>query len=155
MNPSTNGHSNTIARIERLLADYEAKAAALRTTIAILTSGTGTLTTQTKSKPPSEQFGPLKGSITAGDDAGTAVPKRRGPGRPKRQPASHKDRLAHQRQASAHLLSVFSTTPMSMDELRAAGLDTEAIRKLGGLLRHGYLKKKHEGWVRTSKEFVP
>lgn len=62
--------------------------------------------------------------------------------------------IAAQRQRSAALLTHFTDEPKTNAQLEAEGVTPAQRRRLGGLLRHGYVKQKADGWVRTHKVYT-
>jgi len=71
-------------------------------------------------------------------------------------PAPNAAQVKENRVFSAQLLEKFPRgTVVTTKDLHDIGVDLAGVRKLGGLFRHGYLKRKGEGWVRTSKPFTP
>ena len=94
-----------------------------------------------------------------GEAAPSTAAKAVKPPRPKRK-TPHKvvtaEDVRAQRALSAQLLEQFERgMVMTTADLHKAGYGTDAVRKLGGLFRHGYLKRKGEGWTRTAKVFTP
>jgi hypothetical protein len=137
---TSNGYSSTgtLARLRKLLEEHERKAEALRTSLALLTES------QTTTKHRGQTS--VLAEALAIDRA--RVAKKRG--RPKREAERVESTTKHaQRQRTADILSRFNTqTPMTIGD---TGIDG---RLVGVLTRHGYLKKKGEGYVRTPVEFV-
>lgn len=60
-------------------------------------------------------------------------------------------RRQERRAESAEILALFNETPKTMAQ---AGLSAKQGQTLGSLVRYGYLRRKDDGFVTTSKIFV-
>jgi hypothetical protein len=157
MSDETNGDgrgsgSSAEARLQKRLAEHLAKVAALEMTLAML-HGTA------KAKKVDRQASVIDHALAL-DKARRGHRKlesaRRGrpPGSKSKKRATGTHTIAAitaRRQHSAKLLAAFDQKPKTPTE---AGLNRGEIKQLGSLFRHGYLKRKGAGWVRTSKEFT-
>jgi hypothetical protein len=132
----TGGGSLTQRKIEQLLQHHEQIAAALRTTLGLLTG-----TSETKKK---ERGAALLVSAIRLDAS-----RREGRFRPpaKKKPALTSDMIRAQRKRTAVFLAGFNTEkPTRGDKnLQKAGLGT--------MIRYGYLRAKGDGYVRTAKTY--
>jgi hypothetical protein len=85
--------------------------------------------------------GPVNGNGAAAPAAGTPKPGKK---------AQAKARAAEKGQSSALFLAGFDRRKsLTLDEVRAA--TGQMGRNIGVLIRHGYLKRKGDGYVRTAK----
>ncbi len=138
MDTSPNAHGgNTLVKLRKLLDEHERAASAIRTTLELL----GASLRQTKQARTQT----VLATAVQLDTARRGRPP--GPVTNYNSAAS----IAARRQYSAELLTRFDRTePRGSTVL--SGTD---VVKIGPLTRRGYLKRKGDGWVRTSKEYVP
>ena len=125
MKSSENGHGG-FARLEKALAKHEHIVESLRLALEVMRG---------EAHASSAKRAPQVLAQAVQIDAG----RRRG--RPRNPHRGHK--VKDQRQRSADFLSQFDATTPS----------THSVAGFASLIRRGYLKKKGEGYVRTSKPY--
>ena len=138
-----------LTRLRRLLAYFENGAASVRTTIAFLEhdptapraaravngNGNGHHPVMLDALALDAQRRSGKGTGKRGQDHGPRTGK-------------SKARIHVQRTRSAEVLALFNTdTPKTAEQAGIGG------REIAPLSRRGYIKKKRDGYVRTSKPF--
>ena len=136
-NGLTNGSGVTngdhLAAIEQAYAHYVSVTAAIADVISLLRAAPGA-TVPAAAPAPEPALTPRRGGR----------PKRKPA--PANEPAAFVSATAQRRQRTADFLAQFDQTdPIAVDDGGAHGLGT--------LVRHGYLKKKGDGWVRTAQEY--
>jgi len=141
---STNGHGSsglTQRKLESMLADYETKANAIRTTLQLLT---GHDLTKKKNGHTT-----VLAEALALDGARTTKRSHHGHARG----AQYAAMLETRRVNAAFLAGFDPKTPRTPAEVAAAvGVRAKGI---GPLVYKGYLRKKRKGYIRTAKPYDP
>lgn len=136
-NGNGNGDGNgqggglTRSKLLTILAHHERIAMAIRTTLQVL-----------------EDESALRKTKTATSMIAKAITMDLGRRRKKKPTKPHAERIAERRKFTEKFLAKFDTTePRMVEGLKQGGAGT--------LVRHGYLKAKGDGYIRTAKEFTP
>jgi Arc/MetJ-type ribon-helix-helix transcriptional regulator len=147
---------HVVDQMRKLLAEYEHAAEAIRTTLGLL-NGHATAAKQNGHASTITDAMLLDAQRRTAKAARATAPRlsKNGKtlGRPKK--TRHDAMLQRRRDTEAFLAAFETTTPITLADVKTAAGGTLPIRGgLGTLLRHGYLKRKGGGFIRTSKAFV-